>query len=79
MGYHKKPIPKGEYGDISKVKEEVEEYIDATEQGVIIMQLTELADIYGALEAVARNHNLLMEDLRRMNELTKEAFEEGRR
>ena len=43
------------------------------------MQELELADIYGALEAVARTHGLKMRDLKKMSELTKRAFESGSR
>ncbi len=53
MSYHLKKIKKGEIGKISKVQEEVLEYMDAEKQKCKIMQELELADIYGALEAVA--------------------------
>lgn len=39
----------------------------------------ELADIYGALEAVAESHNLTMKDLKKMSNLTKRAFKSGSR
>ena len=76
-GYHLKKIKKGEFGKISKVKEEAQEYQDAIEQGCKIMAELELADIYGALEAVAETHGLKMKDLKKMSELTKRAFESG--
>ena len=79
MGYHLTKILKGTLGEISKVEEELREYIDAKQQGCIIMQELELADMYGALEAVAKSHNLTMDDLRIMSDITKRAFEDGTR
>lgn len=78
-GYHLKKIKKGTLGKISKVLEEIEEYQDAKRQKCKIMQELELADIYGALEAVAATHGLKMQDLKKMSELTKRAFESGSR
>ena len=48
-GYHLKEIPKGVYGEWSKVEEELAEYEDAKEQGSKIMMACELADIIGAI------------------------------
>jgi phosphoribosyl-ATP pyrophosphohydrolase len=79
MGYHRDIIPKGTYGEIDKVQEETFEFVDAKRQGVKIMEMLELSDIYGALEAVASNYNLTMKDLRMMSDRTKEAFKEGKR
>ena len=79
MSYHLKKIKKGELGKISKVQEEVEEYKDAMKQKCTIMAELELADIYGALEAVAKSHNLSIKDLKKMSKLTKRAFESGSR
>lgn len=75
IGYHLKKIKKGTLGKISKVQEEVNEYKDAKKQKCKIMQELELADIYGALEAVAETHGLKMKDLKKMSRLTKRAFE----
>lgn len=79
MSYHINKIPRGNYGDISKVQEEVCEFIDAKEQNVRIMEMLELSDIYGALEAVANTYNLTMEDLKAMSDRTKESFNSGER
>lgn len=79
MGYHKRTIIKGDIGDISKVQEEVEEFLDAKEQKCIIMEQLELADIYGALEFLASTYQLTMDDLKKMSDLTKSAFKEGSR
>lgn len=78
-GYHKKTIARGEYGKLSKVREELEEAIDAEEQGVRIMVLVELSDLYGALEAVAAEYGVTMSDLAEMSEVTKRAFTSGHR
>ena len=79
LGYHLKKIKKGTLGKISKVQEEIEEYKDAIKQKCEIMAIVELADIYGALEAVAKSHNLSMNDLKKMSKLTKRAFKNGHR
>ncbi|MCK9447224.1 hypothetical protein M0Q50_10275 [bacterium] len=78
-GYHNRKITKGTYGEISKLQEELEEYLDAQEQGIIIMELLELSDIYGALEAVLIKYNISMEDLKKMSDVTKRAFKNGKR
>lgn len=78
-GYHKRKIAKGKLGEISKVKEECEEYEDSIEQGITIMAISELADIFGALKALAEKHKLSMWDLEMMNAATERAFQSGRR
>ena len=79
MGYHQAAIRKGILGSTSKIQEELDELIDAETQGVKILIHCELADLYGALKLVAENHGVTMEDLRRMSELTAQAFQEGER
>lgn len=49
--YHLRPIPKGHWGSASKLVEEALELMDAIEQGVRILELTELADLWGAWQA----------------------------
>ena len=78
-GYPKRKIAKGKLGEISKVKEECEEYEDSIEQGITIMAISELADIFGALKALTEKHNLSMNDLEAMNAATERAFQSGRR
>lgn len=73
MNFHIKNISKGEYGKPSKILEELEEYQDAIDQGIKIMADLELADVYGALEGLAKTHNLSMEDLKKMSDVTKKA------
>lgn len=80
MGYHKRKITRGTFGEFSKIKEEFMELVDAHEQGVKIMELTELSDLYGAIEKYLSNHyNMNMDDLRLMKERTAEAFQDGTR
>lgn len=79
MGYHKRPISKGTFGDTSKIREELEELEDAVEQKCKILIACELADLYGALEGVATEYGLHMSDLAQMAQLTKSAFLDGTR
>lgn len=80
MGYHTRQISKGTLGQSSKIREELEELEDAEQQGVIILALCELADLYGALEHCAQmKYGVSMDDLKKMSDLTKEAFRDGTR
>jgi len=53
MPYHEVEIPKGEYGELSKVQEELLEAMDADKRGHDIMLLIELSDLVGAVAGVA--------------------------
>lgn len=80
MGYHKREIPRGTYGEFSKIVEEWVELQDAHEQGAPILELCELADLLGAIDGyVAKHFNLRLKDVAQMTQMTKEAFEEGQR
>lgn len=80
MGYHKRKIPRGKFGEFSKIKEEFMELLDSHEQGVKIMELAEFSDLYGAMEAYIEKHfNMTMDDVRLMKERTAEAFKDGSR
>lgn len=79
MGYHLKEIPKGKLGEYSKVKEEFLEFEDACLQLNPVMALLELSDLIGAIEAVAKNYNITLDDLIRMKNATQRAFEDGTR
>jgi hypothetical protein len=79
MGYHKTEIPKGEFGQFSKIKEEFLEAQDALEQNNHIMLLVELSDLLGAIDAYVKQYNLSIEDLIIMKNATKGAFEDGTR
>jgi len=79
MGYHKDAIPKGKLGEFSKIEEEFLELKDAYKQEHKILQICEMADLIGAIEAFAAKWNLSLEDVLKMKDSTKEAFEEGKR
>jgi phosphoribosyl-ATP pyrophosphohydrolase len=80
-GYHLQRIAKGELGEASKIAEEAQEFVDAVAQGVDIMALMELSDLYGAMRAYLKNHHpsLSMDDLSRMSQVTERAFLNGHR
>ena len=80
-GYHLIDIPKGEIGEASKIEEEFLEFKDALTQGAVVMQLCELSDMLGAMEAwLAKYHPTIgISDLNKMSDLTKRAFRHGRR
>lgn len=52
QGYHLAIIPQGEYGEVSKVIEEIHEAMDAYNQGNTVMCLVELSDVVLAMEGV---------------------------
>lgn len=80
MGYHKRPIIiKGTLGEVSKIEEEVDELKEALEQNNKILALCEIADLYGAIEAVAERLGVNMEDVKSMAAATKRAFQCGDR
>lgn len=67
---------------MSKIEEELQEAIDAAEQGNSIMVLLELSDMVGAIEAyVAREFGgkFNLDSLRKMASATKRAFDSGHR
>jgi hypothetical protein len=81
MGYHTREFEKGEYGEISKIKEEWEEFLDAHSQGARVLELCELADLYGAIAGYVEQNfpGMDMRDIAFMSEMTRSAFEEGKR
>lgn len=81
QGYHIDNIKKGVLGEISKIQEELDELKDAQSQGVKIMELVELSDLIGAIELYLEKHHecITLEDLIRMKNITKRAFENGHR
>lgn len=80
-GYHLRDIPRGQFGELSKIEEEIVEIKDSIEQGCKIMELVELSDLYGAIEGyLAKHHpNVTMEDLKSMAAITGRAFRNGGR
>lgn len=81
MGYHLREIKKGEYGEISKIEEELDELKEALEQDNMIMAMCELSDVYGALVGYLENYfpELTIEDLKTMSDATRRAFRDGSR
>lgn len=79
MGYHKTKIKKGKLGKFSKIKEEFLELEDGVNQANKVLQICEMCDLIGAIEAYAIKFNLTLADLIAMKTATKEAFQEGKR
>ncbi len=79
-GYHLRQIvTKGIYGETSKIREELEELEEAGEQKNRILQIVEISDLYGALEAVAERLGVTMLEVAAMAAATKRAFQSGER
>ncbi|RDJ35339.1 MAG: hypothetical protein DWQ19_11025 [Crenarchaeota archaeon] len=81
MTYHINEIPRGEFGELSKIQEEVLEAIDSEKQNNRIMLLVELSDIIGAVSGYLEKHypNFKIDDLITMAEATHRAFASGTR
>lgn len=79
MSYHLESIPKGVFGEVSKIEEELLELKDAIEQDNKIMIGCELSDLYGAVREYANKYGLSMRDLEIMADATKRAFDTGYR
>jgi hypothetical protein len=79
MGYHTKKIPKGVYGEFSKIKEEFHELEDAIEQDAKVLVICEASDLIGAINGYIQRYNLDIYDLIKMSQQTSEAFKEGTR
>ena len=78
--YHTVAIPRGTFGELSKIYEEVEEMKDAERQDNPILMLCELADLLGAVDGyVKKHHNMTVEDVLKMTKLNAKAFESGYR
>lgn len=75
-GYHKTKIVRGELGEISKIQEELDELKDAEEQGIKILIMCELADLFGAVRSYAEKYGLKMRDLHAMSKATRR-YKEG--
>ncbi|TLX17297.1 hypothetical protein FFR93_04615 [Rhizobium sp. MHM7A] len=56
-GYHLREIPKGVFGEASKILEEAAEFGEALEQGSKLMALIELSDMRGAIDGYIQNHH----------------------
>lgn len=80
-GYHLVSIPRGELGEISKIREELDELDDAWCQGSKVMALVELSDLMGAMDAFLVRHfpGMTLDDLRCFSAITQRAFRNGTR
>ncbi|MCV9964173.1 hypothetical protein OIU34_20015 [Pararhizobium sp. BT-229] len=80
-GYHLKDIPKGVFGEVSKIEEEFLEFKDALKQGNDVMAFIELSDHIGAIRGwLERNHpSITLDHLITMNDATTRAFVNGYR
>lgn len=78
-GYHLVEIPKGTLGTPSKIDEEYLEFKDAHAQDNVVMELVELSDLLGAIDAYVANYNLTIDDLVVMMRTTQRAFKNGGR
>jgi len=77
MKFHKAIIQKGIYGQLSKIKEELDEAYDAESQNQDLMLLIELSDIIGAVEGVSKKYGFTLEQLMKFAKLrSKVAIEE---
>ena len=80
MGYHVADIPRGKYGEFSKIVEEFEELKDANDQEDKILELCEMSDLLGAMDGYLRfKYNMDIQDLYKFMNKTKTSFEEGKR
>lgn len=79
MGYHSVEIEKGKLGEFSKIREEFEEFQDAYNQNDDVLQICELTDLLGAIEAYSKKWNLSLEQLILFSNKTKSAFKDGKR
>lgn len=80
MGYHINKIEKGELGHFSKIEEEFDELVDAYQQSNPVLELVELSDLIGAIEAYSINHyDIDLSDLIMMTRTTQSAFKDGTR
>jgi hypothetical protein len=70
--WHIRKIPKGTYGELSKITEELEEAFDSEERGQILMLMFELSDIIGAAGGVAAKYGMKLDDLVTFSKLRSE-------
>ena len=79
MGYHKAKIDKGVLGEFSKIREEFMELEDGHFQANLVLEICEMCDLIGAIEAYAAKFNISLDDLIKMKDSTKSAFISGDR
>ena len=79
MGYHLREIEKGVLGEYTKIEEEFDEFHEALEQDNKLMAMLELSDMIGAIEAYVEKRGMTLDDLIKMKDATKRAFQTGHR
>jgi hypothetical protein len=81
IGYHTDTIQKHEVGTLGKIGEEFAEIKDAKKNGIKIMELVELSDLYGAVQMYLENNfkDITMHDIEVMSNTTRRSFKNGRR
>ena len=80
-GYHIREIKRGTFGELSKVREELEEAEDFEEQGNKLGVLIELSDALGAMQGYLEKNapGFTIYDLLSMTAATRRAFDNGYR
>jgi len=78
-GYHQNFIMKFPHGNVHKLKEEVDEFLDAYASGNPIMAMQELSDIYLILRTIANDYGIDVSDLAKMADTTESVFLSGDR
>jgi hypothetical protein len=77
-GYHLRDIPRGVFGEVSKITEEYEEFLESLEQKNPIMAMVELSDMIGAIEGYAEKHfKISLDDILALKNATQRAFKSG--
>lgn len=79
MSYHLRPIPRGDFGEASKIIEEAVEFEDAILQDCKVMALMELSDLVGAIRGYLDKHHpgTTIGDLRIMAAITARVHTSG--
>ena len=78
-GYHISKFPHDEYGTIGKIREELEEVVDARKQGCKILEEIEIADLLGAIRGYAEKRDIDLADVEKFSKITSRAFSNGKR
>jgi hypothetical protein len=68
---HKINIPKGEYGEFSKIEEEFLELKDAFQQESKILQMIEISDLYGAIEGFCEKNGFDFNEVIRFSNMVR--------
>lgn len=80
-GYHKSGFVKYNTGTLLKIKEEINECIDAEKQNDKLLLICELADVIGAVKMYIDNNDIgvTINDLDKFSQKTINAFKKGKR